>query len=116
MEENQTITEQQMLSQRLPNANATLVLGILSIATCWCYGFLGVIMGAIALIISSNSVKMYKANPGLYSDYGNLRAGRICAIIGLSISGLIVLSFIIAIIMIGSLAGVAEYLQQCQGY
>jgi hypothetical protein len=64
--------------QNLPNATATLVLGILSIVICF-------ICGIIALVISNKDVAMYKANPSQYTlaSYNNIKAGRICAIIGL---------------------------------
>ncbi len=63
---------------QLPNATATLVLGILSIVVCF-------ICGIIALVISSKDMALYKDNPGQYSlaSYNNIKAGRICAIIGL---------------------------------
>ena len=70
----------------LPNATATLVLGILSIVVCF-------ICGIVALVISNKDVSMYRANPELYteSSYNNIKAGRICAIIGicLQVVGLI---------------------------
>ncbi len=84
--------------QPLPNAVATLVLGILSIVMCWCYGLVPVALGIIALAISQRSVKLYKENPELYSDYNNLRAGRITAIIGLCLSILFLILLIIVII------------------
>lgn len=63
---------------QLPNATATLVLGILSIVVCF-------ICGIIALVISNKDIAMYKANPDLYSaaSYNNIKAGRICALIGI---------------------------------
>ena len=77
----------------LPNATATLVLGILSIVVCF-------ICGIIALVISNKDVSMYKANPELYSaaSYNNIKAGRICAIIGIALQviGLIFYILIIA--------------------
>ena len=79
----------------LPNATATLVLGILSIVVCF-------ICGIIALVISNKDVGMDKANPEIYSEasYNNIKAGRICAIIGLclQIIGLIVYIAFIAFI------------------
>ena len=71
----------------LPNATATLVLGILSIVVCF-------ICGIVALVISNKDVSLYKANPELYTEasYNNIKAGRICAIIGLCLQvvGLII--------------------------
>jgi len=72
---------------QLPNGTATLVLGILSIVVCF-------ICGIIALAISNKDLNMYRANPELYSvsSYNNIKAGRICAIIGicLQVLGLLV--------------------------
>jgi hypothetical protein len=94
--------------EQVPNANATLVLGILSIITCWLYGVPGIILGIIALYISGPGKIAFKNNPSLYSvaSYNNLKAGRICAIIGLSISALFLLIFFIIIVFIGTAAGV----------
>ena len=36
--------------QQLPNATAVLVLGIISIVGCFCYGIIGLILGIIALV------------------------------------------------------------------
>jgi M penetrans paralogue family 26 len=79
-------------SGQLPNATATLVLGILSIVVCF-------ICGIIALVISNKDVALYKANPELYSaaSYNNIKAGRICAIIGLALQVIGIVIYIIAI-------------------
>ncbi|MEO6539996.1 MAG: CCC motif membrane protein [Ferruginibacter sp.] len=76
----------------LPNATATLVLGILSIFVCF-------ICGIVALVISNKDLAMYKANPEWYSEssYSNLKAGRICAIIGLSLVALFLIIYIFII-------------------
>jgi M penetrans paralogue family 26 len=70
----------------LPNATATLVLGILSIVACF-------ICGIVALVISNRDLTIYRNNPELYSlaSYNNIKAGRICAIVGiiLQVVGLI---------------------------
>jgi M penetrans paralogue family 26 len=77
----------------LPNATATLVLGILSIVVCF-------ICGIVALVISNKDVAIYKNNPELYSlaSYNNIKAGRICAIVGivLQVVGLILYIALIA--------------------
>jgi len=71
----------------LPNATAVLVLGILSIPACCCYG-VGVIPAIIALILARSASKRYLAEPDKYlqSSYSNLTTGNICAWIGLVIS------------------------------
>ena len=89
----------------LPNSTATLVLGIMSIVLCLCCGFIGLLFGIIALVISSEPNRMYKENPDLYSGYPNLQAGRICAIIGIIFNALSsIISLIYVIIMGASLA------------
>ena len=86
------------LPQRpLPNATAVLVLGILSIVVCF-------ICGIIALSMYAADKRLYQQNPDLYtsSSYELLRAGRICAIIGLCFFGVLILVWIgIAVFAIG---------------
>jgi hypothetical protein len=79
--------------QQLPNSTAVLVLGILSIVGCWAYGLPGLAMGIISLVLANNGEKIYKLNPDLYHEpsYNNLKAGRVCAIIGVSLSGIVVM-------------------------
>lgn len=95
--------------QALPNATAALVLGIISIITCWCYGIVGIICGIIALVISGKDMAAYKAQPMRYSagSYSNLKAGRVCAIIGLILSFLAGL-VILFIIMVFGIAGLQD--------
>ncbi|HNU86959.1 MAG TPA: CCC motif membrane protein [Ferruginibacter sp.] len=77
----------------LPNATATLVLGILSIVVCF-------ICGIIALVISNKDVSMYRANPELYSEasYNNIRAGRICSIIGIALQVVGLIFYLVVIV------------------
>ncbi len=107
--------QQMFYKQPLPNASAVLVLGILSIVFCWCYGIIGMIMGIIALVISSTPQKLYKANPDKWSGYANLQAGRVTAIIGLSLSAI----FIIIILIVLATTGFnfsPEYWEQFQQF
>jgi hypothetical protein len=77
-------------SQELPNSTAVLVLGIISIIGCWCWGIPGLVCGIIALVLASKGENLYNENPSLYKPvtYSNLKAGKICAIIGVCLSGL----------------------------
>jgi M penetrans paralogue family 26 len=88
----------------LPNASAVLVLGIISIALCWCYGIIGLTCGIIALILGGKSMKLYNANPGGYStkSFNNMKAGRICAIIGTILSALMLVYAVIYIVILGT--------------
>jgi hypothetical protein len=93
--------------QSLPNAAATLVLGILSIVfafCCWSGGIIGITLGIIALVISSKPLKMYKENPEMWDGYGNLKAGRITAIIGLCLSSVWAVFLVIYLSIVGSIA------------
>lgn len=89
----------------LPNSAAVLVLGIISIALCWCYGIVALTCGIIALVLSSKAIQLYKANPNAYtlSSYNNLKAGRICAIIGLCLSALMLVYIIIVFAFVGAM-------------
>jgi len=81
----------------LPNATASLVLGILSIVMFWCcYGLVGLILGIIGLVMGSKAVALYKQSPGIYSEasFNNANAGRICSIIGLVLCAVIVILII----------------------
>ena len=109
-EQNENFQEQEVKTvfiehENLPNSTAVLVLGILSIVFCWCYGILGVILGIIALVLANKDLKLYKANPEKYSEssYKNLSAGKVTAIIGLSLSGLFLLYVIAMIALYGTL-------------
>jgi len=99
-------------NQQLPNSTGVLVLGILSIVFCFCYGILGLILGIIALVLASKSIKLYNENMNLFTlgSYKNLKAGRICAIIGTSLSALYVLIIIIMLIAVGNIASIQNIL------
>ncbi|MGB3468177.1 MAG: CCC motif membrane protein [Cyclobacteriaceae bacterium] len=100
-------------NQKLPNATATLVLGILSIPTCCFYG-LGLVLGIVALVISKEAVSMYKVSPENYTDYGNVKAGRVTAIIGIILSALYLLLIVIGIVFFGSIEGIQEWAEEMQ--
>ena len=74
----------------LPNASAVLVLGILSIVGCFCYTLPGLIMGIIALVLAKKGNDIYQINPSSFtaSSYSNLKAGKVCAIIGTILSAI----------------------------
>lgn len=91
--------------KQLPNAVTVLILGIMSIVAAFCYGFFGVVLGIIALVISKNDMRLHRENPGEYDGYPNLSAGRACAIIGLSLGAL----FLIFLAFIFVLAAIAEF-------
>mgnify|MGYP000200035670 CR=1 FL=1 len=89
----------------LPNNTAVLVLGIVSIVIC----LLGFITGTIALVLASRDLKEYRKNPHLYeeSSFKNLNAGRICAIIGVSLSVLMIVVYTLYFMFVFSLVNKA---------
>ena len=95
--------------KNLPNATAVLVLGILSIVTCWLYGVVGLILGIIAIVLSKKDKEMYDTNPAAYeASYKNSKAGKICGIIGLCLSALFLLYFIVIIGFVASNASALD--------
>jgi len=90
--------------QQLPNSTGVLVLGIISIVGCFCYGIVGIICGIIAIVMAGKAKKLYEANSSLYteSSFKNMKAGRICGIIGLCLSVAYILFLIIYIAIIGA--------------
>jgi hypothetical protein len=93
----------------LPNSTAVLVLGILSIVfICPYISLISIALGIIALVLSSRDQALYNENPSryLYSSYNNLKAGKVCAIIGLSIA---VFTFVIGILFIIGIIATAGF-------
>lgn len=83
-----------MENQKLPNATAVLILGIASIVTCCCYGILGIITGVVALVLAKKDTQLYLENPELYSNYSNIKTGKVLAYIGIVLSVIYVLILI----------------------
>lgn len=92
------------MQRDLPNATAILVLGIVSIVTCWCYGIIGLGCGIAALVMASKAMQEYNVNPGGFTrqSFNNAKAGRVCAIIGTILSGLYLLYVIVVFVFIGT--------------
>lgn len=88
----------------LPNATATLVLGILSIVVCF-------ICGIVALVISGKDLALYRANPEQYTaaSYSNIKTGRICAIIGLALQVVGIIIYIIIVAFFITVASQSHY-------
>jgi len=110
MENSTTPTTQPInpnVQQQLPNATAVLVLGILSIVMCFCYGLFGVALGIIALVLSGKAKALYNENPENYtiSSYKNMNAGRICGLIGTILSSLVLVFWVVYFIIVGAALG-----------
>ena len=88
--------------QDLPNSTAVLVLGILSIVlSCWYFSIIGVVLSIIALVLSSKDLTVYYSNPNQFtvSSFNNLKAGRVCAIIGLTVA--VIFFIFMVLILVG---------------
>ncbi len=71
------------MKEKLPHSTTSLVLGIFSIITCWCYGIPGIVLGIIGLIQGKKAIALHNEDPDLYEGVGNANAGKITSIIGL---------------------------------
>lgn len=87
----------------LPNSTIVLVLGIASLIACCLNGIPSLICSIIALVLAKKDMALIAENPNGYttSSVKNLKAGKVCAIIGLSLSIVILLATIILIAVIG---------------
>jgi hypothetical protein len=86
----------------LPNATAVLVLGILSIVlSCWYFSLVGIVLSIIALVLSGKDMTRYYSNPNQFtiSSFNNVKAGRVCAIIGLTVA--LIFFIFMVLIMVG---------------
>lgn len=90
-----------MEQQKLPNSTLILVFGILSIVTCCCYGFIGLILGIVAIVLANKATKLYAENPETYTGFQNVKTGRILAIIGVVLSAIYLLYVIYMFATIG---------------
>lgn len=86
----------------LPNVTTALVLAILSVFLCCCYGVPGLITSIVALFLANNALKLNRQNPEEYrrSDVSNAGVARIIAIIGIVLSSLGTLYFIVYVILL----------------
>lgn len=99
--ENLNTTENQQIN--LPNATVVLTLGIISIAICWCHGFVGLILAIAALVLANKDLALYYNYPGKYTQnsYNNVKTGRTVAIIGLVLAGVFLFVLIISFLFLG---------------
>lgn len=93
------MNENNNLKQNAPNAVASLVLGILSIAS-GCL-FVGLILGIIGAVLASNGMKAYLLSPAAYKNEGMLKAGRILSIIGIVLSSVSIFFALISALALG---------------
>ncbi|GGZ86818.1 CCC motif membrane protein [Algibacter mikhailovii] len=90
-----------MEQQKLPNSTLILVLGILSIPMCCCYGVVGLILGITAIVLANKAAKIYAENPEEYTGYQNVKTGKILGIIGIILGVLYMIFIIVMISLVG---------------
>jgi len=90
-----------MENHKLPNATAVLVLGILSILTCCCYGIFGLILAIVGLYLTHKDLVLYNGSPEKFMNFSQLNTGKILCIIGVVLNAISILYFIWVIKMIG---------------
>lgn len=80
----------------LEGAGGILTMGIISIP--FCMGIIGLILSIVTLTKSGKALSLYRDYPHQYteSSYKKVKAGRICAIVSLSLLGATIL-FILAV-------------------
>ncbi len=87
-----------IVGAKLPNANAVLTLGILSIVGCVLYILPGLICGIIALSLYPKVKKQYLTDPARFeASFKNAKGGFVCAIIGTSLAALYLILVVIAV-------------------
>ena len=101
-----------MNQQPLPGASTVLTMGILSIVgTLFCCGPLGAIFSIIGLSKAKSASNLYHQNPESYTDFSNLKTGKILSYIGLVIAliylvlTILYFGFIVAMITTGEFSG-----------
>lgn len=93
LDTNTTAPTTSVQKETLPNAGGILTMGILSIVFA---GLIGMILAIISLSLSGKAIAEYKNNPEKYteSSFKNVKAGKVCSIVGLSLLGLVILILI----------------------
>jgi hypothetical protein len=101
-----------MNQQPLPGASTVLTMGILSIVlTLFCCGPFGAIFSIIGLVKAKNADQLYRSSPENYTDYSNVKTGKILSYIGFALAlvylvlTILYFGLIVAAITTGELSG-----------
>ena len=71
-------------------------MGIISIVgSLVCCGPFAIIFSIIGLVKAKKAEALYTENPEIYSDYSNVKTGRILSYVGLALSLIMLIFFII---------------------
>ena len=115
MEVQENIPVAPVVKVPIPNSQGILILGIFSLVTSFCcggIGFVGLILGIIAVAMSTKATEVYEQNPKVYTEasFKNINAGKICGIIGICLNGLMIVVGIIYLLVAG--AGLAAFFSE----
>tara|TARA_B100001250_G_scaffold337612_1_gene304431 strand:+ start:433 stop:798 length:366 start_codon:yes stop_codon:yes gene_type:complete len=83
----------------LGSALPSMIMGIVSIPMSG-MGIVGIIFGVIGIILANNTIKQYNENPNEYETQGldQANAAKICSIIGVVLSSLVLLAWVVYIL------------------
>lgn len=85
-----------MNQQPLPGASTVLTMGIISIVgSLVCCGPFAIVFSIIGLVKAKKAEELYDENPEVYSDLSNLKTGKILSYIGLALSLIMLIFFIL---------------------
>ncbi|MBP8066399.1 MAG: DUF4190 domain-containing protein [Flavobacterium sp.] len=87
--------------QKLPNASAVMILGVLSIITCCCYGILSILLGGVGIYLANKDTAVYNQNPNAYTNFKNIKTGKVLCIIGIVLGVLAIAYFAWIISVVG---------------
>jgi hypothetical protein len=99
--------QQQKARAMAPGAMGSLIMGIISL--CTSYIFVGIIFAIIGMVLGGKAKKAIAADPQAYRAPGIAKAGHIISIIGLPVSIIFSILFVVYIVVLVG-AGVANYM------
>ena len=90
-----------------PGAMASLIMGIISLATS--YIFVGIVFAIIGMVLGGKAKRAIAANPSGYRAPGIAKAGHIISIIGLPVSIVCSILFVVYIVLVANY-GISSYM------
>lgn len=83
----------------MPGSGDMLTMGILSIVFMFIFGLVGIILAIVTLVKSGRALADHRSFPEMWteSSVSKVRAAQICAIIALSLLGVLILLTIVAL-------------------
>lgn len=104
--------------RRLNNDSGVLVLGLFSIFFCCFMGVPGLMSGIAALVLGNRARREFREQPEIYDpeSLSQVNTGRVCGIIGLVLSSLVLLYFAASFMMVFTNPELMEQIRQMQKY